>query len=375
MKLSIHGCRGSVPTSSRSIHKYGGNTSCFEIITENNQIIFDAGTGFKNVKFSKSRASFLLLSHFHHDHIQGLPFNPELFDPKNEIIISSGLCDIELVKQTIQKCFSPPYFPFDVVSLLSNIKFLPFNAVQDKLGKAISLGSMLLKHPGGSTGYKLIEKNSSFIYICDNEFDETQRKSLVNFSKNADLLIWDGMFTQRELADKKGWGHSSIEQAIDFNSGANCKKILIAHHAPSRSDKELDQIAKDLPELFILARDGLEMGSKMQKMELNAGNTIFKKGDPADGLYIVGKGSVGIYFPTNQTMEKPDIVLKANEILGEMGVIDMAPRMATAKALEESVIIFVSIKEFEKKLEDSDMIIRGVMAILSERLREIQKRR
>ena len=92
-------------------------------------------------------------------------------------------------------------------------------------------------------------------------------------------------------------------------------------------------------------------------------------------VYIVGKGSVGIYFPTNQTMEKPDIVLKANEILGEMGVIDMAPRMATAKALEESVIIFVSIKEFEKKLEESDMIVRGVMAILSERLREIQKRR
>ncbi len=86
----------------------------------------------------------------------------------------------------------------------------------------------------------------------------------------------------------------------------------------------------------------------MKKMELNSGNTIFKKGDPADGLYIVGKGSVGIYFPTNHTMEKPDIVLKANDILGEMGVIDTAPRMATAKALEESVIIFVSTKEFEK---------------------------
>ncbi len=81
----------------------------------------------------------------------------------------------------------------------------------------------------------------------------------------------------------------------------------------------------------------------MKKMELNAGNTIFKKGDPADGLYIVGKGSVGIYFPTNP--------------------------------LEPSVIIFVSTKEFEKKLEGSDMIVRGVMAILSERLRDLQKRR
>ena len=113
----------------------------------------------------------------------------------------------------------------------------------------------------------------------------------------------------------------------------------------------------------------------MKKMELNAGNTIFKKGDPSDGLYIVGKGSVGIYFPTNQTMQKPDIVLKENAILGEMGVIDTAPRMATAKALEPSVIIFVSTKEFEKKLEGSDMIVRGVMAILSERLRDLQKRR
>ena len=113
----------------------------------------------------------------------------------------------------------------------------------------------------------------------------------------------------------------------------------------------------------------------MKKIEMKPGKTIFKAGEPADGLYIVGSGEVGIYFPTNKEMAEPDIILKANEILGEMGVIDMAPRMATAKALEESVIIFVSIKEFEKKLEDSDMIIRGVMAILSERLREIQKRR
>ena len=259
MKLSIHGCRGSIATSSPSTQQYGGNTTCFEINTNNHQIIFDAGSGFQHIKFSKQHVSFLLLSHFHHDHIQGLPFNPELFDPKNEIIISSGLCDIELVKQTIRKCFSPPYFPIDIVSLLSNIKFLPFKAVQKKLEKDISLDSMLLNHPGGSTGYKLIEKNSSLIYICDNEFEEDQRKSLANFSKNADLLIWDGMFTQEELADKKGWGHSSIEQAIEFNTAANCKKILITHHAPNRSDKELDQIAKDLPELFTLAKDGLEI--------------------------------------------------------------------------------------------------------------------
>ena len=79
------------------------------------------------------------------------------------------------------------------------------------------------------------------------------------FSKNADLLVWDGMFTENELAGKKGWGHSSIKEAIDFNTEANCKKILISHHAPHRSDKELDQIADNLPESFTLASDGLEI--------------------------------------------------------------------------------------------------------------------
>ena len=113
----------------------------------------------------------------------------------------------------------------------------------------------------------------------------------------------------------------------------------------------------------------------MQKIEMKPGKTIFKVGEPADGLYIVGSGSVGIFFPTNKDMTEPDIILKPNEILGEMGVIDTAPRMATAKALTDSVVIFVSQKEFEKKLDDSDMIIRGVMAILSSRLRELQKRR
>jgi len=84
--------------------------------------------------------------------------------------------------------------------------------------------------------------------------------SLLGGNKDTKNLVADGL-TPKELyeqaEDKVDAG--SIEQAIDFNIGANCKKVLITHHAPSRSDKELDQIAKDLPELFILARDGLEI--------------------------------------------------------------------------------------------------------------------
>ena len=111
----------------------------------------------------------------------------------------------------------------------------------------------------------------------------------------------------------------------------------------------------------------------LQRIDCVAGKTIFRKGDPADGLYIVGNGSVGLYFPTNLDMIEPDIKLKKNDILGEMGVIDSAPRMATAKALENSTVLFLSKRGFEDRLAESDIIVRGVMAILSERLRVIQR--
>ena len=112
----------------------------------------------------------------------------------------------------------------------------------------------------------------------------------------------------------------------------------------------------------------------MEKEEFRQFQTSFKAGEKAGKVYLLVRGSVGIFLPDNDSKD-PNFLIGENEIFGEMGVIDIAPRMATAKALEESVIIFVSTKEFEKKLEASDMIIRGVMAILSERLRDIQKRR
>ena len=259
MKLSIHGCRGSIATSSRSTQKYGGNTSCFEVTCDNHQIIFDAGSGFQNINFSKARTSYLLLSHFHHDHIQGLPFNPQIFDPSNEIVISSDLHDLETVQKNVQTYFSPPYFPIDIVSTLPNVKFEHFNTVKEKVYEFCSLSSIALNHPGGSVGYKLTRKDKSFVYLCDNEFETDQKETLTAFAEKADVLIWDGMFTENELVDKKGWGHSSIEQAAKFNEEANCKRILISHHAPGRSDQDLDRIARNLPELLTVASDRLEI--------------------------------------------------------------------------------------------------------------------
>jgi CRP/FNR family cyclic AMP-dependent transcriptional regulator len=113
----------------------------------------------------------------------------------------------------------------------------------------------------------------------------------------------------------------------------------------------------------------------MKKVTFSSGQTIFKAGDAADGLYIVGSGRIGVFFPSNSTHNEPDIILEKTQILGEMGVIDTASRMATARAIEDCTLVFVSRSEFDKKLEDTDPVVRGVLAILSSRLRDVQRRR
>ena len=113
----------------------------------------------------------------------------------------------------------------------------------------------------------------------------------------------------------------------------------------------------------------------MEKVNYKAGCIIFDQGETANQLFIISSGKVGLYFPTNELIEEPNIVLNSPEIFGEMGLIDDALRMAGAKAETDCILISVPRVEFEQKLKNSDVIIRGVIAALSERLRQLQKKR
>ena len=112
----------------------------------------------------------------------------------------------------------------------------------------------------------------------------------------------------------------------------------------------------------------------MEKVNYKAGCIIFDQGEAANQLFIISSGKVGLYFPTNELMEEPNIVLNSPEIFGEMGLIDDALRMAGAKAETDCILLTVSRVEFEKKIENSDIIIRGIIATLSQRLRQLEKR-
>lgn len=259
MKLSVKGCRGSIPVASKSKQYFGGNTSCYTVETSDHLFVIDAGTGFKNVDLNSHSKCFVLLSHFHHDHLQGLPFNKSLFSLNRRVTFVNDLLSEMKFKETLNLCFSPPYFPIDLFRNLPNIEFCLSEKLINQTDKNFDLKTIKLNHPGGSIGYRIDHENKSITCLCDNEFHPEQLNALLAFVENSDIVIWDGMFTQAELVNRKGWGHSSIEQAIDFFSEAKIKNLLISHHDPSRTDKELNQLKSKLPSGVLLAYEGLEL--------------------------------------------------------------------------------------------------------------------
>ena len=259
MKLTILGCRGSVPVASTEKQYFGGNTSCYTIETEKSLIIIDAGTGFKKVNLDTSKECYLVFSHFHHDHLQGLPFNSSLFANSNVIHAASELASPDQLEQVIRTTFSPPYFPISLVDVADRFQFTTINEMNSELASDLKIETTHLNHPGGSTAYKISSPEASIVCLCDNEYREEQFVELSNFVSGSDLVIWDGMFTQIELQSKRGWGHSSIQQAIDFFENTNTGHLLISHHDPSRTDSQLRQLSRTINEGISFAREGLIM--------------------------------------------------------------------------------------------------------------------
>jgi phosphoribosyl 1,2-cyclic phosphodiesterase len=240
-----HGVRGSIPSPSHKTVVYGGNTPCVEVITSKYQLIFDCGSGFSKIDFSNNLETIIFISHFHHDHIQGLAFNTFNIKLNKKIILTSAHSNSNDTFKNLTNYYNHPYFPVDFINIINNFKFTQFEQVVSDF-KDLNIDSIELNHPGNSSGYSITSDNKKFCYLLDNEYDDLQKDELIEFCNFSDTIIWDGMYLDIELSDKKGWGHSSIEQGINFSNQIEVKNFLISHHAPSREDDEIEQIKKNL---------------------------------------------------------------------------------------------------------------------------------
>jgi len=236
---------------------FGGHTSCVEILTAENQIIIDAGTGFQTVHLCDDRPILVLFSHFHHDHIQGLAFNDSLFSAPRNVSFASALCSADTLYATLRRYFGAPFYPADFGHFLTPERCVDFGDLTGGAASGLGLESVLLNHPGGCAGYSISAVGRKLSYLLDNEFQPDQAPSLRIFTDEADLVIWDGMFLDCEMPGRLGWGHSTIEQARAFNREANIGQLAIAHHAPGRDDEALRRLETEFQAAgLFFAREG-----------------------------------------------------------------------------------------------------------------------
>ena len=141
--------------------------------------------------------------------------------------------------------YSNPYFPVNFIEIINRFDFLDFEQVVNNF-KDLNINSIDLNHPGNCSGYSITSDKKKFCYLLDNEYEDIQEEKLIDFCDHSETIIWDGMFLESELSDKKGWGHSSIEQGITLADKIDVKNFLISHHSPSREDKEIKIIEKNI---------------------------------------------------------------------------------------------------------------------------------
>ena len=225
----------------------GGNTPCVETRTaDGERIIFDAGSGIRELGLSASKERSrpseyrIFFSHFHWDHLQGLPFFGPAYDSSVTLHFSSPHDNLE---RTLRDQMKAPYFPIglDVMSAAKTFTHLD-GPVQ--IGKA-TVAWRKMNHPGASYAYSVTEGLKRFIYATDTELsseDFIRNDENASFFGGAEILVIDSQYTLGEAIEKYNWGHSAFSLAVDFASTWGIRKLFLFHHDPSYDDKKLNGI-------------------------------------------------------------------------------------------------------------------------------------
>lgn len=237
--------------------RHGGNTTCVEVGDGETRLIFDAGSGIRPMGvdvFEKGPNSIhIFLTHFHWDHIQGFPFFRPLYDAEDTIrVVGPKQKDID-VQNLFAGQMGPIYFPVPFSVVAASMEFEHLNRGGYEIGD-FSLEVMRVRHPSFVIGYRISIGEKVICFIPDNELDGEVypdvepgfESRIVDFVGDADLLIHDSMYTDREYPSRKGWGHSTFEQSLRLAREGGVKKLLLFHHDPTRTDAQLDEIVARL---------------------------------------------------------------------------------------------------------------------------------
>ena len=259
MRIKFWGVRGSTPTPERRNSRYGGNTPCLEVRLANGTlIVLDCGSGLRALGKSLLREfgehpihGYVFLTHFHWDHIQGIPFFLPLYRKGNILLFHSVLRKGLELKGAVEGQMVNPYFPVDMTAMGAVRHFFDLDEHPIDLQDAI-ISSTPLNHPQECVAYRIEADGAVFVFATDTEPGSPPHdRSIRDLAQGADVLVYDAQYTPEQLlGDRKGWGHSSWLEGARIAQECGVKQLVLFHHDPDNDDAFMDGLVEKARQEF-----------------------------------------------------------------------------------------------------------------------------
>jgi len=250
-RVKFWGVRGSIPTPGPGTAYYGGNTSCVEVRSGDEIIILDAGTGlralgaalmaeFKNHPLNLT----LLLTHTHWDHIHGIPFFAPIYNPKCRLRILGAVGARKGLVEALTGQMESTYFPVPFSKVPGNIEVEEFRDLNFDIGPVV-VRAQRANHPGMCVGYRLFTPDGMICFFPDTEpRTGGEDREMIEFVRDADVLILDSQYDAEEYKAHVGWGHGCVEDSVALALKANVRHLCLFHHDPDHNDERLDRFVR-----------------------------------------------------------------------------------------------------------------------------------
>ncbi len=244
IEIRFHGVRGSHTVARGAMSGYGGFTTCVELSRDDgDRLLLDAGGGLlgPGLEGVSGCVFDLLLTHYHLDHLEGLPFFPALYQPESTFVFHGPSLNGTSVDSAMEQLIRPPWYPVALGETASRKQFVDLPDDFEVGGYRVRNVRQL--HPQGSVAYRLDRDDCSVVFASDTERgDPAHDDAFLRLAQGTDLLIHDAQFVSAEVEEHRGWGHSSWRQAVETARACQAKRLILFHHDPKRTDAELDEI-------------------------------------------------------------------------------------------------------------------------------------